>query len=327
MKAQASVVTNMAFSDVRWQRFVEVFNAFRVVRCAPDDLVGLESALRTAEVAVLAAIPPIESLAASSLKWLHVNHAGFDKVARVEFLERGLIVTGAAGYSVETLAEHAFFFMLSLNYRAADLMDAQRRCSWDRQGREVLRSLYGKTIGVIGLGHIGCAIAKRADAFGMRVIGFRRSDACPTAVTKIWSSAHGETIKPLLEQSDFVVLALPLTDQSKHLIDAQALASMKPSACLINIARGAIVDELALINALEMRQIAGAGLDVFAVEPLPADSPLWRMNNVVITPHSSPAEPDREDRALDLIERNATRYQRHEFPLINQMSNGDVLST
>ena len=101
---------------------------------------------------------------------------------------------------------------------------------------------------------------------------------------------------------------------------------MKSSACLINIARGSIVDEPALVHALRTHQIAGAGLDVFAIEPLPDDSPLWGLKNVVITPHSSPAEPDREERALDLIVRNAIRYRRREFPLINQMSKEDVLT-
>jgi len=138
-------------------------------------------------------------------------------------------------------------------------------------------------------------------------------------VHKVFCEENGDQPVSLLAQADYVVLAVPLTNQSHKMIAATELAQMKPSAHLINIARGNVVDEQALIHALETGQIAGAGLDVFAVEPLPSDSPLWQMPNVIVTPHTSAREPDRDDRAVDLIAENYRRFLSGE-PLINELT-------
>jgi len=207
-------------------------------------------------------------------------------VARPEILERGIRLSGSAGYSVEALAEHVLFFMLSLAYRSRDLFESQRKSAWEKAGREHLRSLYKQTVGIIG---------------------------------KVFCEENGDQPVSLLAQADYVVLAVPLTNQSHKMIAATELAQMKPSAHLINIARGNVVDEQALIHALETGQIAGAGLDVFAVEPLPSDSPLWQMPNVIVTPHTSAREPDRDDRAVDLIAENYRRFLSGE-PLINELT-------
>jgi len=158
--------------------------------------------------------------------------------------------------------------MLSLAYKATDLWDSQRRSAWEKEGREHLRSLYGHTVGIVGLGHIGQALAR-------------------------------------------------------GLINARTLAMMKPSARLINIARGGVVDEPDLIDALRHGKIAGAGLDVFCQEPLPSDSPLWTMPNVLITPHTSAREPDRDERAVALISENIRRYRMGQT-LLNEVSDGDL---
>lgn len=323
-RAIDTVVTNVQLDDVLWERLCRALGARHIIRLAPGDDQGLRRGLELADVALISAMPPIEDLRGPNLKWLHVTHSGLDQVARQEFLDRGLIVSGSAGYSVETLAEHAFFFMLSLAYRSAALLDAQRARRWEKASRADLRSLYGRTAGIIGLGHIGQAIATRCAAFGMNVTGHRRADQPVAGVSRLYASERGEGIGPLLEQSDFVILALPLTDQSRGLIDGAALARMKPSAFLINVARGGIVDEEALIAALRDGRIAGAGLDVFAREPLPPESPLWQMPDVLVTPHSSPAEPDREARAVAIIAENAERY-RQGLPLLNQLSGAEVL--
>ena len=319
-----TVVTNVRLSEALWDRLRHALGASRIIRVAPEDADGLRRGLDTADVALLSALPPVDQIRGSRLKWLHVTHSGLDQVARPELLERGLIVSGSAGYSVETLAEHAFFFMLSLAYRSAALLDAQRQRRWEKASRQDLRSLYGQTAGIIGMGHIGQAIALRCAAFGMQVLGHRRSARPVAGVTRLYSTEQGEGIDELLERSDFVILALPLTDTSRGLIDAAALSRMRPSAFLINVARGGIVDEAALIDALRSRRIAGAGLDVFAREPLPSDSPLWQLRNVLVTPHSSPAEPDREDRAIAIIAENADRY-RHGRALLNQLTREAVL--
>jgi len=182
--------------------------------------------------------------------------------------------------------------MFAIAYRSADLLDNQRRNAWEKQGREHLRSLYGSTVGIVGLGYIGQALATRCKAMGMRVLGYRRKDEPIDGVDKIYTSVEAGGLEKLLEQSDYVVLALPLTNESYHLMTERTLAYMKPSAHLINIARGDVVDETALISALETNMIAGAGLDVFSQEPLPETSPLWSLPNVLITPHTNEMSKD-----------------------------------
>ncbi|WP_283639148.1 D-2-hydroxyacid dehydrogenase, partial [Marinovum algicola] len=193
-------------------------------------------------------------------------------------------------------------------------------------GRLRLRSLYGHTVGIVGLGHIGQALAKRCAAMGMRVIGYRRSASAPVPhVDHVYSAQDENALDALLAASDYVVLALPLTNASRNLMNARTLGLMKRSAYLINIARGDVVDEPALIAALKDGQIAGAGLDVFCQEPLPSDSPFWTLKNVLITPHTSPQEPNRDKRAVDLIRENVSRYRTGQV-LINEMTRADLFT-
>jgi len=280
------IITNVRYRGALWNQLHETCLPATVIRVEEDDLDGLRDGLKTADVALLQALLPVKEMMGPNLRWLHVTHAGIDRVAHPEFLERGIRISGSAGYSVETMAEHALFFMLNLAYRSADLLDNQRRSAWEKQGREHLRSLYGSTVGIVGLGYIGQALATRCKALGMRVLGYRRKDEPIDGVDKIYTSLEAGGLEKLLEQSDYVVLALPLTNESYHLMTERRLACMKPSAHLINIARGDVVDEKALISALETNRIAGAGLDVFSQEPLPSTSPLWSLPNVLITPHT-----------------------------------------
>ncbi|MGO4908737.1 D-2-hydroxyacid dehydrogenase [Pseudorhodobacter sp. W20_MBD10_FR17] len=270
-------------------------------------------------------LPP-EEIKGENLRWVHVTHAGVDRIARPEILKRGIRVSGSAGYSVEALAEHALFFMLSLAYKSAELWDSQRRSAWEKEGREHLRSLCGHTVGIVGLGHIGQALATRCAAMGMRVVGYRRSvGPAPAGVDHMYTADDENGLEKLLGESDYVVLALPLTNASRGLMNARTLAMMKRSAKLINIARGEVVDETALINALKKDEIAGAGLDVFCQEPLPSDSPLWTLPNVLITPHTSAREPDRDERAVALICDNIGRY-RAGLVLHNEVSDDDLFT-
>ena len=297
----------------------------QVVRIEEDDLDGLREGLKKADVGLLQSLLPPQEIRGPNLRWVHVTHAGIDRIARPAFLERGIRVSGSAGYSVETMAEHALFFMLSLAYRSTDLLDSQRRSAWEKEGRTHLRSLYGATVGIIGLGHIGQALAVRCSAMGMRVVGFQRKGGAVPAVDHIYSAQDEAGLDSLITESDYVVLAVPLTNKTRHLMNARRLGLMKPSAHLINIARGDVVDEMALIETLQAGRIAGAGLDVFCQEPLPSESPLWTLPNVLITPHTSPREPDREQRAVDLICENIQRYRAGQ-PLINEMTEDDVFT-
>jgi phosphoglycerate dehydrogenase-like enzyme len=221
------------------------------------------------------------------------------------------------------LAEHAILFMLALAYRFAAFLAAQREHRWGVPDQDSLRGLYGRTVGIVGLGHTGGELATRCRALGMRVLGYRRRAADVPGVDRLWSVAAGDTLDPLLAGSDFVVLAVPLSDATHHLIGERELRLMGPAAYLINMARGAVVDEAALLRALREGWIAGAGLDTFAREPLPADSPLWDAPHTLITPHVTPQVPDRTGRSLEIIAENARRYRAGE-PLLNRLLPEDV---
>jgi phosphoglycerate dehydrogenase-like enzyme len=179
-------------------------------------------------------------------------------------------------------------------------------------------------MGIVGLGHTGKELAVRAKAFGMRVLAYRRrATALPAGVDQLYSADAGGSLDQVLDESDFVVLALGLSDATHHLIGARELDRIGPAGYLINMARGAIVDEAALVDALQQGRIAGAASDAFAVEPLPADSPLWDAPRLLITPHVTPAVPDRTARSLDIICENIRRFSAGE-PLQNRLTPEDL---
>jgi phosphoglycerate dehydrogenase-like enzyme len=186
------------------------------------------------------------------------------------------------------------------------------------------RGLWGKTIGVVGLGSTGAEIATLAKAFGMTVLGYRRDpDPYFPSVDQVYSAARPGDLHQLLRRSDVVVLSIRMTDETYHLIGERELSIMKPSAYLVNVSRGPVVDTGALITALRSGAIAGAGLDVFEQEPLPADAEIWDAPNVVITPHVTAEVPDLASRSLDIIEQNVRRYRAGE-PMLNQLVPTDV---
>lgn len=323
MKA-SRVLATVDYKGDHWRRLEEAVAPGTLVRADRRDDDAIRDALRDADAAILHGDLDERFLAAPKLGWIHCDHAGLNKSARPEVFARGLIVTSSAGRSSPALAEHAFFFMLAFACRAPELLKAQREHRWGVPGQDSFRALYGQTVGILGLGNTGIEVAKRARAFGMRVLGYRRSAGpAPDHVDEVFSSAAGDRLATLLARSDFIVLALPLSDRTHHIIGAAELAAMKPNAVLVNMARGAVIDEAALLAALRSGAIAGAGLDTFATEPLPADSPLWDAPNVLITPHTTPQVPDRTGRSLDIIVENIRRYRAGE-PLLNRLGPDDV---
>lgn len=319
-----TVVTTLAITGHHWERLVQAFAGARILRFDRPEDPDFHKALAAADVAILAADPDARVLQASHLRWIHVDHAGLNKAARPEAFRPGLVITGSAGRSAPVLAEHALFFALALAYEYPAFLDAQRAHRWGVPGQEKLRGLFGRTIGIVGLGHTGKELAVRAKAFGMRVLAYRRRAAeLPLGVDHLFSADAGDSLDPLLEQSDFVVLALGLSDATHHLIGARELDRIGPAGYLINMARGAIVDETALVEALRQRRIAGAASDTFAIEPLPADSPLWDAPRLLMTPHVTPAVPDRTARSLDIICENIRRYRTGEA-MINVLGPDDV---
>lgn len=319
-----TVVTTLAYQGAHWDRLAKALAGAEILRFTDPQAEGFAEALQGADIAILAADPEQWILATPNLRWIHVDHAGLNRAARPEAMRDGLIVTGSAGRSAPVLAEHAMFFALALAYRFPAFLDAQRAHQWGVPGQNELRGLYGRTMGIVGLGNTGTELAVRAKAFGMRVLGYRRrSTEPPAGVDELYSADGGVGLDELLERSDFVALALGLSDKTHHLIGARELDLIGPSGYLINMARGPVVNEAALIEALNARRIAGAGLDTFEVEPLPAQSPLWDAPNVLITPHVTPQVPDRTARSLDIICENLRRFNAGE-PLLNRLTREDI---
>jgi phosphoglycerate dehydrogenase-like enzyme len=228
-----------------------------------------------------------------------------------EVFARGLIVTGSAGRSGPALAEHVMMFALMLGSGYPQFYEAQQRQDWHRApGLADLRALHGRTMGILGMGFTGRELALRAKAFNMRVLGYRRRDAAPpSGVDRIYSADRGEGIDAILAEADVLALVLNLSDATYRMIGAAQIARMKPSALLINLGRGGLVDTEALVAALNEGRLAGAGLDVTDPEPLPPGHPLWTAKNCLITPHFTAAVPDKADRSLDVICENLARYR------------------
>lgn len=324
MPAIDVVLVTVVYQGAHLERLRQAFAPAEWLHLRRNDAAGIAVALERADVAVLAGDLDERFLRAPRLRWVHCDHAGLNRSARPEVFERGLLVTSSAGRSSPALAEHALFFMLALAYNFPAFYEAQRAHRWGVRGQEGMRALYGRTVGIVGVGHTGMELAVRAKACGMRVLGYRRrATAPPPGVDRLYSAGRGDSLDDLLRESDFVVLAVPLSDATYHLIGARELALMKPTAYLVNMARGPIVDEAALLAALYEGRLAGAGLDTFAQEPLPLDSPLWDAPRTLITPHVTPQVPDRTGRSVHIICENVRRYRAGE-PLLNLLTPEDV---
>ena len=315
------VLLTVRWADEYVERLRQALGDVEIVRT--QDRAEIERTLRRADVAVLSGDLDDRFADAPNLRWVHCDHAGLNKSARPWVFERGLLVTSSSGRSAPALAEHAILFMLLFSYRFPAFLEAQRQHRWGIPGQDQLRGLIGRTVGVVGLGNTGQELAARAQALKMRVLGYRRRAEAVPGVDRLYAAERGDSLDDLLRESDFVVLATPLSDATHHLIGARELGLMKRSAVLVNMARGGVVDEAALLAALREGQIAGAGLDTFAVEPLPPDSPLWDAPNVLITPHTTPQVPDRTGRSLEMIAENIRRYRAGER-MLNLLTPDDV---
>ena len=218
------------------------------------------------------------------VRWLHTASAGVDHVLTPDVKAKPNLVVTDSGPAFEiAISEFVLAWMLLVARRLPELMAYQREHRWESV---VQQELFGQIVGIIGLGPIGQGVAARSKAFGMKTLGLRRSQAASPNIDETLTGPDG--LARLLTESDYVVLAAALTGETRALLGPAQLALMQPSAWLINIARGGLVDEPALIEALRGKKIAGACLDVFAQEPLPEDSPLWDLPNVHIAPHNSP---------------------------------------
>lgn len=251
------------------------------------------------------------------LKWVQVISAGLDKMPLSTLEKKEVWVTNVSGIHAIPMAEYTLGILIQLVRRFPVFYDLQKEKKWDRSVR--VGEIYGKTIGILGTGAIGKEIARRAKAFGMRVLGLNRSGKEVSDVDQMFSR---DQIEQLLKESDFVVVITPLTKETRGLIGEKELTAMKPSAYLINIARGEVVDESALIRGLKEKKIAGAVLDVFSEEPLPKSHPFWELENCFITPHVSGRSPYYMERALDIFIKNLDLFLRGNRELINLIPKG-----
>lgn len=215
------------------------------------------------------------------LRWMHFVSAGREGFEAAG-LPPGPAITYAAGAVAPTVAEHAMALLLALARRVPEMVAQAAEHRWDRGLAVRALSLEGRTMAIVGMGHIGVGVARRAKAFGMTTIGLSRRTAADPSLDE--SLPLGE-LRAALARADVVVIAIALVAETRHLIGRAELAACRPGALLINVARGGIVDQAALVQALHSGQIGGAGLDVATPEPLPADDPLWAAPNVLIAPH------------------------------------------
>ncbi len=265
----------------------------------------LDILLSEAEVIYGQRLPQNVIARAPKLKWIQSMSAGVDRFLDNEFRQSSVIMTNVSGVHATPSSEFVLKLMLMFVKQAPLCFYLKQEKQWKRFTPTVVRS---KTVGIVGLGSIGQEVARLAKAFGMRVVATRRS------VKRVGRARYVDIVLPqeqlpqLLSESDFVVLALPLTPETNKLIGEEELRIMKASAYLINIARGGIVDEEALIRALDEHWIAGAGLDVFAAEPLPTNSRLWELPNVIFSPHVSGDMEDYNIRATEIFTENLRHY-------------------
>jgi phosphoglycerate dehydrogenase-like enzyme len=285
------------------------------------DGAALERRIGEADVLVISGLWRNDLLAqAKRLRFIQSIGAGTDQFPRDALAARGVRLASARGVNARAVAEHVMALILALARRLPEARDNQGKRVWrgmigDLQQRE--DELGGKTLLIVGLGQIGGRLARLAKAFDMAVIGIRRD---PRAGRGHADAVHTMSeLDALLPAADVVALTCPLTAETERLIDAGALGRMKPSACLVNAARGRVVDEPALIDALARRQIMGAALDVTVEEPLPPASPLWAMDHVLITPHTAGETRRYEDNVLAIMQENLARLWRGETELLNQV--------
>lgn len=272
----------------------------------------LERALPTADGLILfnsdydAALASLIGEQGGRLQWLQFATAGVDNAVRFGVPE-GCLLCNARNVWAPTVAEHVMALLLGL-LRGLPLLERTRESpDWSRASlAESLGTLQGATLAIVGFGTIGQEVARRARAFGCRVVAVMRS---PRALDGIDAALPMARLHEALAQADAVVLSIALTPETRHLIDRPALAAMPPSAVLINVARGDVVEEAALVEALEAGRLAGAGLDVFSVEPLPLESPLRRLPNVILSPHLAGfGDPGTVKRLVALCRDNIERF-------------------
>ena len=280
-----------------------------------DSYDGAEEDLRDAEILFTISLRSQQFAAAPNLRWIHAPTAAVHQLLFPELIESNVLLTNSREVHGPVVAEHVMALIFALAKKIARAAVFQQKHVWGQQAMWNegihLQEIAGATLGLIGVGSIGQRVAQMASALGMRVIAVREhvEKGTPEGVDRVFPPSQ---LDEMLAQSDYVIVAAPLIPATNGLINAARMAAMKPTAYLINVGRGPQVDEAALIDALRTRRIAGAALDVFEREPLPADSALWDLENLLITPHTAGLTEKLWHRHYKLFSDNLRRYLAHE---------------
>ena len=291
------------------QRLRQDFPGLQIVRFSTRD--GREEELDDADILFTWSLRPDQLKRAARLRWIHCPAAAVNTLISPELVKSRIVLTNGRNVHGAVVAEHvlALIFAIAKNLPYAIRLQARRIWGPELMSTENARpkEVAGTTLGLIGVGSIGGQVARSAAALGMRVIATRRDigKPMPEGVSKVF--AADELLK-MLAESDYVVLAVPVTHSTEKIVNAGALAAMRSSACVVNVGRGALLDEIALIDALRSKKIAAAALDVFEKEPLPKDSPLWEMENVLITPHTAGLTGKLWERQYEIFSENLKRF-------------------
>lgn len=312
---EINLLVTTALNEASWKKIAGVSQRIKITNVAElsqaeqkGDAAArkqLDELLAEVEIIYGFRLPENVIARAPKLKWFQTMSAGVDRFLDEDFKRSPVVMTSVSGIHATTIGEFVMGLMLMFSKQAPLSFQQKQQKLWKSFLAE---QLSGKTVGIVGLGHIGREVARLAKVFGMRVGATRRSARKSQNARYVDRLFAPGQLRQLLAESDFVVLTLPLTKETNKIIGEAELKSMRPTAYLINIARGKLVDEMALVKALEEHRIAGAGLDVFATEPLTADSPLWEFPNVIISPHIAGGMVDYQERATDVFVENLRRH-------------------
>ena len=251
---------------------------------------------------------------ARKLRWIQLSSVGVESVLCLELLDGDIVLTNARGATAINISEHVMSLILAFTRTLHNSIKNQINKFWENFRNLPVLEISGDTLGIIGLGSIGLQVAKRAHAFDMRILAVDPTQTeKPDYVESLWKM---DRLHDMLGQSDFMAICCPLTPQTKGMMGTPEFRAMKSTAVLVTIGRGQIINQAALVDALQTKAIAGAGLDVTDPEPLPQDSPLWEMDNVIITPHHAGASPKSWERIFNLFCVNLQRFVADE-PLTN----------
>jgi phosphoglycerate dehydrogenase-like enzyme len=316
------VLSTMRFTDELLDKLRAVSPRLMVKQRDCRNAEQVEQALEESVEVLYTSYLPVDLGRASKLKWVQMHMAGIDHLLDHPIMKSDILLTTASGIHATTIVEYVFASILAFNRRVPQMLYYQSRCEWPK-GRWHLFArpeLRDSTLGIIGYGSIGREVGRIARCFGMRVVATKRSVSQMRDVGYVAQDTGDkegalldevfppERLSEMLSLCDYVVVAVPLTLETRKLIGKAELRAMKPSAYLVNISRGGTVDEVALLRALQEGWIAGAGLDVFEEEPLSSDSPLYELENIILSPHVAGFTLRYDERASDLFAENLRRY-------------------